>query len=92
MQVSGRGTGVFGCGLPTQEGVVKFEAMRWMLSVLNKRTGPNFLPDISIGMSATSAIYANLCLMPSKFKCFTDTCILEEDKNKWSKNVSKLEV
>ncbi|KAJ4435411.1 hypothetical protein ANN_18026 [Periplaneta americana] len=50
MQVSERGTGVFGCGSPTQEGVVKFEAMRWMLSVLNQRRGPSFLPGVSIGL------------------------------------------
>jgi hypothetical protein len=76
MQVSERGTGVFGCGLPTREGVVKFEAMKWMLSILNKRTGPNFLPDISIGKSITSAMFRNLCLMLQKFKYFADTCIL----------------
>jgi hypothetical protein len=64
MQVSERGTGIFGCGLPTQEGVVKYEAMRWMLSMLNTRTGSNFLPDISIGKSATSDIFAHLYLIP----------------------------
>lgn len=64
MQVSERGTGIFGCGLPTQEGVVKFEAMRWMLSMLNKRTGPNFLPGISVGKSATSDVFACLFLIP----------------------------
>lgn len=49
MQVSERGTGVFGCGSPTGKGVVKFEAMRWMLSVLNQRRGSAFLPGVSIG-------------------------------------------
>jgi hypothetical protein len=49
MQVSERGTGVFGCGSPTLKGVIKFEAMRWMLSVLNQRRGSAFLPGVSLG-------------------------------------------
>jgi hypothetical protein len=64
MQVSERGTGIFGCGLPTQEGVVKYEAMRWMLSMLNTSTGPNFLPDISIGKSAMVYTFVHLYLIP----------------------------
>jgi hypothetical protein len=68
MQVSERGTGIFGCGLPTQEGIVKFEAMRWMLSILNKRAGSNFLPDISIGKSVTSDGFAHLSLMLNKLQ------------------------
>jgi hypothetical protein len=57
MQVSERGTGVFGCGSPTQEGVVKFEAMRWMLSVLNQRRGSTFLPGVSIGKSVSNDFF-----------------------------------
>jgi hypothetical protein len=53
MQVSERGTGIYGCGLPIENGVVKFEAMRWMLSVLNQRSGSSFLPGISIGKLVT---------------------------------------
>jgi hypothetical protein len=49
MQVSERGTGVFGCGPPILKSVLKFEAMRWMLSVLNQRKGSAFLPGVSIG-------------------------------------------
>jgi hypothetical protein len=57
MQVTERGTGVFGCGLPTQKGVVKFEAMRWMLSALNERRGSTFLPGISVGKLVTSELF-----------------------------------
>jgi hypothetical protein len=57
MQVSERGAGVYGCGLPTQNGVVKFEAMRWILSVLNQRSGSTFLPGISIGKLVTSELF-----------------------------------
>jgi hypothetical protein len=53
MQVSERGTGIYGCGLPMENGVVKFEAMRWMLSALNQRSGFSFLPGISIGKLKT---------------------------------------
>jgi hypothetical protein len=56
MQVSERGSGIYGCGLPTQNGVVKFEAMRWILSVLNQRNGSTFLPGISIGKLVTSEL------------------------------------
>jgi hypothetical protein len=57
MQISERGTGIYGCGLPTENGVVKFEAMRWMLSVLNQRRGSNFLPGISIGKFITRKFF-----------------------------------
>jgi hypothetical protein len=57
MQVSERGAGVYGCGLPTENGVVKFEAMRWILSVLNQRNGSTFLPGISIGKLVTSELF-----------------------------------
>lgn len=67
MQVSERGAGVYGCGLPTQNGIVKYEAMRWILSVLNQRSGSTFLPGISLGKLVTSKLFEYLCLVPQIF-------------------------
>ncbi|PSN42847.1 hypothetical protein C0J52_16423 [Blattella germanica] len=50
MQVSERGNGVFGCGSPIEKEIVKYEAVRWVVSVLNQKTGVSFLPNISLGV------------------------------------------
>lgn len=50
VQVQDRGMGLFGCGTPSKEGVVRVEAMRWMTEVLNREWEDTmFLPNISIG-------------------------------------------
>lgn len=39
LPIHGSGEGVYGCGQPSPDGVQVFEAMRWAMDVLNRRSG-----------------------------------------------------
>ncbi|GFU42708.1 metabotropic glutamate receptor 7, partial [Nephila pilipes] len=51
------GEGVFGCGNPTHDGVQVFEAMRWAIDVLNRKSGlisdaggGSLIPGVKMGL------------------------------------------
>ncbi|XP_067004310.2 uncharacterized protein [Anabrus simplex] len=40
------GQGLFGCGPLTREGMIMVEAVRWIITILNKDNGQSFLPGV----------------------------------------------
>lgn len=56
LPVHAPGEGVYGCGAPTHDGVQVFEAMRWAIDVLNRKSGlisdssgGSLIPGVKIG-------------------------------------------
>ncbi|XP_054713001.1 uncharacterized protein LOC129222515 [Uloborus diversus] len=58
LELHNPGRGIFGCGQPSVEGVYYYEALRWALNVLNKKTGvlegfpvrDSFVPGVKFGL------------------------------------------
>ncbi|KAG8177582.1 hypothetical protein JTE90_028303 [Oedothorax gibbosus] len=57
LPVHAAGEGVYGCGAPTHDGVQVFEAMRWAVDVLNRKSGlisdsggGSLIPGVKIGL------------------------------------------
>jgi len=53
MPIRSSGTGLLGCGLPSQDGVELLEALKWAGETLNHQDGEDgesFIPGVKLGM------------------------------------------